>query len=144
MPGVIPDEGELRALAVMLGMTPAEAFGLRLFVNDHTPGLTDTVADYDEMSGHGYAPITLDSTAWTVSPANPGVNTPAKGTTALQRFTFPTGGGAPVNVFGYYLVGLDSSRLWGAQRFADGPYVVRNDGDEIEVTPVLQLRSGYP
>ena len=143
MPGVIPDEGELRALVTMLGAAPAEPLVLRLYVNDHTPGLADTGAAYEELSGHGYAPKVLGAIAWAFTAASPGTNTPALARAAAQLYTF-TAPGPVAYVYGYYLEGADTGKLWGAQRFADGPYAVRNEGDEIEITPELRLRTGYP
>src|SRR5262245_10419469 len=145
MPGVLPDEGELQMLAVALGTVAAEALSLRLFVNDKTPGLADVVADYEEMTGHDYAPKTLAAGDWTLTPADASLNTPAKAVAPPQRFIF-TAAGQVTDVYGAFLVGLTSGRLWGAQRFADPvPYRIQNAGDEIDVpAPTVRLRTGYP
>jgi len=145
MPGVIPDEGELQMLAIATGVHAPEALAVRLYVNDRVPALADTVADYAEMSTHGYAPKLVPVGAWTGAPATPGTNTPAKAVAALLSFLFPTPSGPPTDVYGYFLEGADSHRLWGAERFGDGPYrVLGTAGDQIDVTPTLKLRTGYP
>jgi hypothetical protein len=143
MPAVLPDEGEVQMLAIALGIEAPETLSLRLFVNDTTPGLADVTADYVEMSGHGYAAKALAAGVWTLTAADAGTNTPAKASAPAQHFVF-TAAGAPADVYGAFLVGLDSGSLWGAQRFPDAPYHIENEGDAIEVTPTVRLRSGYP
>jgi hypothetical protein len=141
MPGLVPDEGELRMLRTVLGAVVAESLSLRLYVNDKVPALDDSADDYVEMSGHGYAPIGLDAGAWTYAIADPGTGTPARAEAPVQTFPFPTGG-AVAHVFGSLLVGAASGILYGAARFDDGPYRVTNPGDFIEVTPRVLLRTG--
>jgi hypothetical protein len=141
MPGVVPDVGEVRMLATMLGVAPPEALQLRLFVNDRIPGLADDVVDYIEMRDHGYARKTLTPDVWTIEPATAGLNTPGKAEAPDQVFPFTAG--RLTLVYGYLLVGAGSGVLWTAERFANGPYRVETEG-EIGVTPVLRLRSGYP
>jgi hypothetical protein len=143
MPGVIPDDGEAQILNIALGKVASESIELRLYTNNKVPALADVTANYTEMTGQGYAKKTLAAAAWTVTPADTGTNTPAKGTTAAQVFTFSIAGG-PTPVYGYYLVGVTSGKLWGAESFADGPYSVANAGDEITITPTLRLRSEFP
>jgi hypothetical protein len=145
MPGVIPDEGELQMLAIATGVAAVEALAVRLYTNDKVPALADTVADYTEMAAHGYTPTLVPAGAWTGAPAQPGTNTPAIARAAVQEFTFPDSTGPPSDVYGYFLEGVDSGRLWGAERFGDGPYrVLGTPGDLVQVTPTLKLRSGYP
>jgi len=143
MPGVIPDEGEAQVLSIALGKIAAESVELRLYTNNKVPALADVAGNYTEMTGQGYAKVTLAPAAWTITPADAGTNTPAKGTTTAQVFTFGTAGG-PTPVYGYYLVGVTSGKLWGAEQFSDGPYSVANAGDQITITPTLRLRSEYP
>ena len=142
MPGVIPDEGEVSMLAVLLGLVARPSLELRLYVNDRSPQLADTVADYTELTGHGYAPIALPPSTWSVRPADPGTNTPAFAPAADLVFTFNAAGPADL-VYGYLVV-TDDGRLWGAQRFDDGPYRVQNVNDEVRVAPDMALRSEYP
>lgn len=144
MPGVIPDEGEIRMLVTMLGAAPAEEFELRLYVNNKTPALPDAVADYVEMSGHGYAPKMLVASSWSFQAASAGTNTPGVALAPEQVFGFTAAGGGPIDVYGYLIVGLTSGKLWGAERFGDGPYRVANAGDDIRITPTVKLRTLYP
>lgn len=144
MPGVVPDQGEVQMLAMLLGLAGQEPeLDLRLYVNDRVPGIGDVLTDYDEMSDHGYAPIALPPSAWAVQPAQPGTNTPALGRGAAQVFHFGAAG-PPVLVYGYLIVAPVAARLWVAERFADGPYRVQNAGDEVTVEPTFSLRSEYP
>ena len=142
MPGVTPDEGEAQALAVLLGDAPAEDLMLRLYVNEHAPELTDTAADYVEMSTHGYLAKMLAPGDWTIEPALAGTNTPARARTAMQTFTV-TEAGPPVYVQGYYLQGAVTGTLYVAEA-APAPIKAENTGDEIGVRPSLRLRSEYP
>lgn len=143
MPGVVPDEGELRMLATIVGTVPAEDLALRLYTNDKTPALADRAADYVEMTEHGYVAKVLVPTDWGLTPADAGTNTPARAMATDQAFLFGAPGSA-VNVYGYFIVGLTSGMLMGAERFSDGPYRVANSGDQITITPVLRLRTEYP
>lgn len=142
MPGLIPDEGEAQFLAVLVAGAPAESLILRLYVNEHTPGLGDSASDYVEMASHGYAPKLLGPDDWTITPAEAGTNTPARAQAALQTFVFPVAG-PPDLVHGYFLTGATSGVLYGAGD-REPPIPVENAGHEIEVAPMLRLRSEYP
>lgn len=141
MPGVVPDEGELRMLRTVLGAVAPESLSVRLYVNDRDPALADTVADYEEMTGHGYARKTLDVSVWAYQMADAGTGTPAVALAPRQTFSFPNGG-AVANVYGSIVVGETSGLLWWAVRFPNGPFRVTNPGDFVEVDPKLALRTG--
>lgn len=144
MPFIVPDQGEVQMLGILLGLLPPEAaLDLRLYVNDYTPTLTDTVASYEEMSTHGYARLSVPPAAWGITPAQPGKNTPALARGARQTFVFSIAG-PPVLVYGYFFVTPVAGRVWAAERFADGPYRVQNPNDEISVEPEFTTRSEYP
>lgn len=139
MAGVVPDEGEAHMLAIVLGIVAVEALELRLYVNDHTPGPTDTALAYTEMSGHGYSAHVLDGDAWDIDPATAGPGTPALADAGDITFVFDASG-TPTLVYGAYLVGASSGVLWGAQRFAS-PVLVESMGDQIVVPTTWRLRS---
>lgn len=129
---LVPDVGEAKMLEAIINKTAPENLVLRLFTNNITPAEGDVAGSYTEASGNGYGALTLTGANWTVA-TNAGT-TEAAG--AQQTFTFT---GALGNVYGYYLTQATSGVLMWAERFADGPYNIVNNGDQIKVTPKLQL-----
>lgn len=112
---------------------------LKLFANNITPADTDTAATYEEVTGGGYAPITLTSGSWTVNAAND----PSDAVYAQQTFTF-TG---PITntsgtVYGYYVVDADGVGIY-SERLAN-PFQPANNGDQLVITPKFQLSKGTP
>lgn len=84
-----------------------------------------------EISGAGYEPRALDVAGWSFS--DEGASYPE------QVWTF--GWVEPeVLVFGYYLTNAAGKRRW-AERFPDGPYMLRWQGTQIKVTPRLTLKA---
>jgi hypothetical protein len=143
MPGVVPDEGEARMIATALGAIAPEALEVWLYTNDRVPALADTVADYTELTGPGYArKVLAPPSAWTITGAVAGQNTPALAAAAAQEFLFAAG--PPREVFGYLLVGATSGALWLAQRADNPPLRIQYDGDTVTVTPKIKLRTEYP
>lgn len=71
---------------------------LKLYVNNHTPVVTDTAAAYTECTATGYAAVTLTGASWTGSTTG-GV---ADYTYPAVTFTFTAGLGQ--TIFGAYLV----------------------------------------
>jgi hypothetical protein len=131
---LVPNEGESTMLNVMLGKSSSENLTLKLFTNNVTPGETDTSATYTEASGNGYAAITLTAANWTVTQGSgsPGA-THADYT--QQTFTF-TGG--PVSVYGYYIVGVTSTKVYWAEAFAAVANIPAGGGT-IKITPTINL-----
>ena len=102
-------------------------FQLRLFVNDVTPQKTDSLSTYTEAVGSGYAAIPLASGLWAV------IGPPPVATYAQRTFVFT---GALGLVYGY-MIGAPDGSLFGAERFTNGPYDIRRNGDLIRVTPTV-------
>ena len=126
---VVPTEGELIALKLILGAEVAEDLLLKLFVNDVTPTKATTSTDFVEPVGFGYDPFTLTKgSAWNFQTGDP---SKAESTYLTWIFT-----GALGNVYGYWIQGADSGLVYWAERFA-APVAVTTDGDEITV-PVIQ------
>ena len=125
----VPSPSEATLLGYMLGKTAMEAFSLRLFSNNITPGETDVLAAYTEVSGSGYAAVSLTAANWVITPGDPT-------SAAYPQVTFSFTGAAG-NVYGYHLVGVTSGLLLWAERFTDGPYNVAQAGDSIKVTPQI-------
>lgn len=123
---LVPNEGEVQILNVALGKSTAENLTLKLFSNNYTPTETDTAASYTEVTGNGYAAQTVTAANWTVASGNP-----STATAAAKTFSFT---GAAGNVYGYYLVGATSAKVYWAERFTTGPIVIQNNGDQIIIT----------
>lgn len=126
MAGVITNRGNFLMLRTFLYSGSVE---LRLFVNDHTPARGDNVLVYEEAIGGGYAPIELRSGLWSLLEGPP-----ATAEYPEQSFSFI---GIVGNVYGYYIVDSGENVI-GAERFADGPYDIRRNGDRIDLTPVVE------
>jgi hypothetical protein len=124
MPGVVTVGGNVR----MLGGLTERLLTLRLFVNDRVPEKGDTLSEYTEASGGGYAALDLPPGPWTVMPTVP----------ALASYPEQTLGftGLVGDVYGYLLT--DGEDLVVAERFGNGPYDVRRNGDQIKITPRIE------
>lgn len=131
---LVPNEGEATMLNVMLGKSASENLTLKLFTNNVTPGETDTTATYTEASGNGYAAITLTAANWTVTQGSGSPGTTHADYTQ-QTYTF-TGG--PVSVFGYYIVGATSAKVYWAEAFAAVANIPAGGGT-IKITPTINL-----
>lgn len=129
---LVPNIGENRMLQNSVNKLAAENLVLRLFTNNITPAESDTDLTYTEASGNGYSAITLTGSSWNA----PSEGDPTSIDFAQQTFTFT---GALGNVYGYYLTEVTSGKLRLAERFADAPYNIQNNGDQIKITPQLTL-----
>lgn len=127
---LVPDEGEGVALENFLNKTAPQNQTLKLYTNNITPGETDVAGTYTEASGNGYASVTLTGSSWTVT-----TGAPTHADYAQQIFTFTGNLG---NVYGYYVVQVTSGKVMFSERFADGPYNIVNNGDQIKITPRLE------
>lgn len=123
---VIPNEGEVHCLDSWLETTTPEAQDLRLYVNDITPGETDTVATYTEASGGGYAEKALVRATWNAASAG----APSSKGYPEQTWSFS---GSPGLVYGYYVVAVTLEDLmWAENVFASGQAF--GNGDEFRLT----------
>jgi len=127
---LVPDVGEAEMLTRIL--KDVENSVLKLYTNDHSPAEADTVSAYSEASGNGYAEKVLTKSSWSVA-TSAGTT---EGDYAQQTWTFT---GALGNVYGYYITNAAETTLLWAERFTDGPYNIQNNGDQIKVTPKIQL-----
>lgn len=131
---VVPNQGEALLLEAAVGKTPATAWTLRLFTNNHLPASGDTEADYIEAADGGYAAIALNAANWTTTPGTPTVAVQPQ-----QTFTF-TGalmGGAAI--YGYYITNAAGALVY-AERLASA-FLPTNPGDTVKVTARLTLGS---
>ena len=128
---LVPNVGEERCLRAILNHTSPQDLILKLYVSNTTPAESDVAATYSEASGFGYVSKPVAGPSWTVTPGDPTV-----GTYAQQSWTFT---GALGSVYGYFFVQATSGILMWAERFTDGPYAISNNGDQILLTPRLEL-----
>lgn len=130
---VVPTASENEMLKTLLGVSNPEDLVLRLFVNNITPGDSDTAATYTEMSTLGYASKSLAKGSWSVAQ---NASNKAEGSYAQQSWAFSAG--TAVTVYGYYITRATTGDLWYAERFTT-PHTVQNTGDTIRVTPKITL-----
>lgn len=128
---LVPNEGEVQILNVALGKSAAENLTLKLFSNNYTPTETDTSASYTEVTGYGYTAQTVTAANWTIA-----AGAPSTATAAAKTFSFT---GAAGNVYGYYLVGATSAKVYWAERFTTAPIAIQNNGDQIIITLTFGL-----
>lgn len=129
---LVPTHGEEDGLKYFLNHTSAEDLYMRLYTNDITPSESDTTASYTEATFTGYGQKSLTGTSWTVTPGDPSVATYAQQSFSATASTSD-------NVYGYYVVRQTSGRIAWAERFTNGPYVIQNSGDTINITPRITL-----
>ena len=127
---LFPNNGEGDALQYLVNRAAPENLVLRLYTSNTTPAEADTAGTYTEATGFGYAALTLTGASW----GAPSEGAPSSIAYAQQTFTFT---GALGNVYGYYMTRATSGRIAYSERFADGPYNIVNNGDQIKITPTI-------
>ena len=130
MSGLIPSAGERQLLIRALGV----GCSLRLFTNDKEPQKNDTIDSYIEATGHGYSPKQLYDGGWRVLSDEDQVVANHE----EQKWTFigPLG-----KVYGYYVADSGGAELLWAERFSNGPYDIRNEGDQLKIIPNIKKLS---
>lgn len=130
---VVPDTGEVLALTNFLNKAAAQDQKLRLYSNNITPAESDTTATYTEVAWTGYAAISLTGTSWTVTGG-----APTSAAYAQQTFTSSANQSA-ANNYGYYVNQTTSTTLMWSERVTGAPYVIQNNGDNIQITPTITM-----
>lgn len=131
---VLSRNGAILALKALTANTAqTENFQLRLYQNNITPADTDTAATYTVATFTGYAAIALLAASWTFVAASP-----SSMSYAQQSFT-SSAAQAAQSIYGYYVVRATTGDLVYAERFANGPYTISNNGDAIQITPAFTL-----
>ena len=131
---VVPNDSEAIMLRYITNNDAPENLVIRLYSNNFTPIETSVVGNFTEVTGGGYAQMSLIAGSWTIITGNP---SQAEHTEITWTFTGATGDGG--NVFGYYVVRAVGGELMWAERFSNGPFVITVNGDEIKVVPRLTL-----
>lgn len=130
------NEAETIALKNFLNILAPEDITIKLYSNNKTPGHTDVVGDYTEVSGGGYAHVTMDPVSWSVSAGNP-----SQAQYPQITFTFTGATDSPSTVYGYYAVGDGTGKLLWADKFPNAPINIANNGDQIKVTITISLNN---
>ena len=128
---LVPNSAEEIIINYILNRDLPEGLVIHLYSNNIIPQETDTITNYVEVSGGGYASIGLTAGNWTIIPGTP---TSAEHTEVVWTFN-----GAVGNVYGYYVTRVTGLELMWAERFSNGPFNIQTNGDEIRVTPRLTL-----
>ena len=129
MPLNFPDVGENLALEMIVNRTAPQNLSLRLFINNITPSDTDTAGTYTVATFPGYANITLTGASW---------NAASGGSIAYSaQQTFTCTGTSTNDVYGYYVVQVSSGTLLYSERDTNAPFAIRNNGDEVRLTPTI-------
>jgi len=130
---LVPGRSEQLFLEKVLGVSSSEGLMLRLYKNERSPTDDDVALDYEEADFAGYEASPLWSSAWKFVLGGPTVATHPE--VLFQSAVIQ----AVQRVYGYVVTGERSGDLYWAERFMDGPYEVKNKGDQILVTPKLCL-----
>ena len=129
MPGLISNTGERQLLIRALG----GGCSIKLFTNDREPQKKDTIESYTEASGHGYSSKLLFEKDWTVLSGTDYVVASYE----EQEWVFT---GSLGEVYGYYVTNSEGTELLWAERFGNGPYDIRNEGDRLRIVPSIRTR----
>lgn len=135
---VMADEGLIIIMSTFFKNTAAQNLKLKLFATNVTPAHNMTTATFTEANGGGYAAITLTNNSWTVAD-----NSPVDAVYAQQTFTFTGALTTNATVYGYYVTNNAEDKVIWAQLF-DATFTPANNGDNIVITPKLQVGTGTP
>lgn len=127
---VVPNVAEVKILELIFART----LSCHLYSNDITPGETNTVGTFTEVTGGGYVSKLLNSALWTVISGDPSYGL----YNVALNFNFTGVIGGSTFARGYYI--KDSTGiLWNAERFptAVQPFAPIN-GSLIRFTPRLE------
>lgn len=105
---VVPNVLEVEILTEKL--TPA--LTLKLYGNNVTPSATSAAANFNEISGGGYASKPLTFANWTIVGGAPSL-----AVYLLQQWTFTGVIDAPGSIYGYFVTRNSDGKLMWAERF---------------------------
>ena len=126
MPAVLTNKGKKYLLDKIVNKKETSDFILHLFINDIVPKKATTLSDLKEAQGFGYSERILYGIFWQDS---------YDGLKSMEDiFTFT---GKAGKVYGYYITSDDV--LIFVEKFKDGPYKVKNAGDQITIKTNLVL-----
>lgn len=125
---IVPSEELVRSLDDYLGLLNSAGVVIRLFSNNHTPVIGDTVAAYTEATFSGYSSQTVGAWGGAVFSSSK-----ARSTATTPR-TFTNSTGAVGNtIYGYYVTDAGGSDLVFAHRPDNGPFDLLTAGKSMTV-----------
>jgi hypothetical protein len=127
---VVPTCGETKLLSWALTTATQPDCHLHLYSNNHTPGASDTAANYTECTFTGYTAHTLARATWGTPTI---VSGSAQSTYATQSWSATSS----QTVYGYYTTADDDNSLVWAELFASPRSLV--SGDVLNVVPQMAL-----
>jgi len=127
---IVTKEGSKEILSFILD----NDFVLRLYVNDFFPDSDTIFKDFEEPSGSGYFPANIVAKKWDIFKNNSGFY---EAEYPVQKFSFA---GPMGSVYGYFLTKFGTEKILWAKRFSEGPFIIKNAGDFIDIEPKFSLR----
>jgi hypothetical protein len=127
---MVPNTGEVIALAYLVNKQAPENLVYRLFATNITPAETDTAASYTEAAGAGYAALTLTGASWSVTGG-----APSTASYAQQTWTFTGALTTNGTIYGYYVTRATTGDLVLAETFAS--FTPAANGDNLKLTPQI-------
>jgi hypothetical protein len=110
----------------------------KLFTNDVTPTDLTEAGDLVEASGGGYASKTLTNGSWTIASGN----NPRDAVYAEQVWTFTGPLTTNLTIYGIFVIDADGYLVYSDR--LTYPFTPDNNGDQLKVTPRVQLSKGTP
>lgn len=130
MAGTIPNVEEGRLLQNYV----RNPISLRLYSNNETITEASVLADFDQVTGGGYAAITIPFADWVLTLGDPSdIEAPQ------QTFTFTGATDAPGTIYGYLLVDTITGLLIGVEEFPGSvlPFTPTT-GSTVKITPHVE------
>jgi hypothetical protein len=124
-------DGEIDTFKRMIGINPINNYVLHLFSNERTPGKSDTINEFTEIVGGGYASIEILPGDWTISD-NSGVTIMS----VTKNFHFTS---AVAVVYGCYITNNNGTILIHAEALTDAPVEILGGGGDIEINLSFQF-----
>lgn len=127
MPLIVPDEGEVAMLDMLVNGDSFANVRLRLYQNNLTPDQDTVYGDFAVATFSGYGEETPSFGAASI------VSHKGKIVDSAERTFVHNGGGTSNTIYGYYVVDSVNNLVLWAERFAT-PQSMSNNGDLIGIT----------
>lgn len=127
---MIPNTAQTYILNLLLNQT----MKLKLYSNNYTPIITTTLAALTEVSGGGYADISLTFANFVVTEGPPAVGV----YNAFKDFDFTGATSGPGTIYGYMITNDAEDLLYWVERFPTVPLIPIN-GSQIRIKPRITL-----
>ncbi len=138
---IFPNQADVYSLSAALSK---ENVILRVLAPSNSSGFAAlsadmTTASFQYLSGGGYADLTVNLSAWCPPyfSAN-SAESSAAGPTAGAGFMFSFTAAPNMSASGYVLESATTRKLFLAEYFTDGPYILSNAGDTVTIKPVVR------